>query len=134
LCADKALRGLRQLYLSHTAAARPLDPDDVVIEPLTLIVLALAGWRIAYMLTNEDGPANVFGWLRRKIEDPVWNGEARPGSLEKLFACVYCMSFWTTVAAALIWAVDIKAGRDALFIVAVWGAATALDMVARREP
>lgn len=101
-------------------------------DPFTLVILALAGWRVAYLLVHEDGPANCFGWIRRRLEDDddvtVW-----PGSLEKLFACVYCMTFWTCACAALLWSIDIKAGRDALFIVAIWGAATALDMVARRD-
>lgn len=103
-----------------------------MIDALTLAVLALAGWRVAYMLTNEDGPANVFGKVRLHLSANPY-GEIKPGSADKLFTCVYCMSFWTTAAAALIWAVDIKAARDAILVVAAWGAATALDMMARRD-
>lgn len=104
-----------------------------MISGLELAIIALAGWRLAYMLTNEDGPANVFGRLRRKLGPAEWGAEVKPGSLDKLLTCVYCMSFWTTAAAALAWAVDVKAARDAVIFVAIWGAATALDMVARRE-
>lgn len=105
-----------------------------MITGLELAVIALAGWRLAYMLTNEDGPANVFGWLRRKVGpyDDL-GAQIMPGSIDKLFNCVYCMSFWTTAAAALAWAVDIKAARDVVIMLAAWGAATALDMMARRE-
>lgn len=101
-------------------------------DPLALIVVALASWRLAYLLTNEAGPGNVFGRFRALFADPV-DLEIKPGSLMQLTTCVYCMSFWTTVAVALLWAVDIKGGRDAIFVVAAWGAATALDMVARRD-
>lgn len=101
-------------------------------DPLALIVIALASWRIAYLLTNEAGPANVFGRFRDLFADPT-DMEIKPGSLMQLTTCVYCMSFWTTAAVALLWAVDVKGGREALFFVAAWAAATALDMVARRD-
>lgn len=104
-----------------------------MISGLELLVIALAGWRLAYLVTNEDGPANVFGWLRRRLGPSEWGAEVKPGSLDKLVSCVYCMSFWTAAAMALAWAVDVKAARDAVIFVAIWGAATALDMVARRE-
>lgn len=102
-----------------------------MIDALTLAVLGLAGWRVAYMLTNEAGPGNLFGKLRRMADSGEI--EIKQGSLQQLTVCVYCMAFWTTAAAALIWAVDIKAARDAIFVVAAWGAATALDMVARKD-
>lgn len=101
-------------------------------DPVALVLTALAGWRLAYLLTNEDGPANVFGWLRRRVAGPM-DRDIKPGSVDKLFSCVYCMSFWTVALVAYLWALDIDGLRYVVFFLAAWGAATALDMLARRE-
>ncbi len=103
-----------------------------MIDPFAFVVISLAGWRLAYMVTNEDGPGDIFGWLRLRFAGP-FGREVAPGSLDKLLGCVYCLSFWTTSAAALIWALDDTGARYVIFFIAAWGAATALDMVARRD-
>lgn len=50
-----------------------------------LIILALATWRIAYMLVQEDGPRKIFERLRHRDKSGV-------------FDCIYCTSvhvgFW----------------------------------------
>jgi len=38
-----------------------------MIEPFEFVLVALASWRLAYLLTNEAGPANVVGTFRHDI-------------------------------------------------------------------
>lgn len=65
------------------------------------LVLALAIWRVANMLVNEDGPWMVFEHLRLKIglqpapaPDMVRETDP-PGRMPgSLFACVWCLSLW----------------------------------------
>ena len=66
-----------------------------------LIVLALATWRISYMLVVEQGPYNIFDKLRHRVgvqhlEDGTPFAHNTWG---ELFTCVWCMSMW--VAAIL---------------------------------
>lgn len=103
-----------------------------MIDPLEFVIIALAGWRLAYMLTNEDGPGDILGRYRRSLADPDC-GPIKPGSLDKLWSCVYCMTFWTTLEMALMWVSGLEEARIVVVFLALWGAATALDMVARRD-
>lgn len=75
---------------------------------LGFLALALFSWRLAYMLVKEDGPGNVFGYLRRiigvreKLPGEA-NGRATFYGLNPVadaLTCVYCTSVWT---AALGW-------------------------------
>lgn len=63
-----------------------------------VLIVGLAAWRLAHMLTEEDGPANVFRRLRSFFGVPI-RGEVPDGFLPTVFSCVYCMSFYTTALA-----------------------------------
>jgi hypothetical protein len=75
-----------------------------------LIITALAAWRLARMLVDEDGPAAVFARLRYRVgmrQTVVTNGENAEVTMiaqtpiAELFACVWCMSVWTAALLAL---------------------------------
>lgn len=75
-----------------------------------LIALALAAWRLASMLVDEDGPGGVFARLRHRAglqSVPVRAGDGwqtvttAANPLAELFACVWCMSVWAAALLAL---------------------------------
>ena len=83
----------------------------------TRIVLAsLATWRLAHLVAEEDGPANVIARAR---------AAAGQGRLGELMDCFYCLSLWAAMPFALVTA---PRRRDApLTWLALSGAACLLE-------
>lgn len=93
---------------------------DPLIEA---ILLGLAGWRIAHLLVEEEGPGLVFQRLREKVglkPGPV------SGFFPRLFSCVYCLSVWTTSVMYILWLVE----PEAVMIIASWAVAVMVHSVA----
>jgi hypothetical protein len=84
---------------------------SVSLSPFELVVLALACWRLAYMLVRESGPGDVFGRLRR------WS------TFGGVLDCLYCTSVWT---AAGVLVLDATPARPLVWVLAVSGAALML--------
>lgn len=61
---------------------------SVQMTPLNLLVLALATWRLSYMLVKEDGPYKIFPSLRKQV------------FLSKVLACIHCTSVYV---APVLW-------------------------------
>jgi len=59
---------------------------------LRFVVSTLATWRVAHLLTYEDGPRDVFVRLRAKLG---------AGFFGRLFDCFQCNSLWVSAAFAL---------------------------------
>lgn len=61
-----------------------------------LLIASLAVWRIARMITLEEGPFSVFSWIRGRIDprQQSWVGRG--------LSCLACVSFWLAALAALI--------------------------------
>ena len=59
---------------------------------LTFIILALAIWRLSSLLVNEGGPFNVLALFRDKAR-----------RVTDLFDCIWCVSVWMGIGAALAW-------------------------------
>lgn len=57
----------------------------------TLLILALATWRVSLMLVREKGPYQIFSRLRKFT------------TLGGLLECIYCMSVWSALTFYLIW-------------------------------
>lgn len=76
---------------------------NLILSTLTMIILALASWRVAAMITTETGPGHIFEKLRIKsgiIHDIDGNVEVIPVRFfAELLSCVWCFSFWS----ALFW-------------------------------
>jgi hypothetical protein len=72
-------------------------------EFVRVLIVGLAGWRVASLLSKEDGPYGVFEKLRQivGIRKMVQYTE-----LAKLWGCVWCMSVWTTAAFFGLWYVS----------------------------
>lgn len=65
---------------------------------LDLVVLSLAVFKVCEMVTQHDGPGQMFFFARVKLSIA---GVAKPGSLGELLECMSCLSFW--VALVLCW-------------------------------
>lgn len=68
-----------------------------------LIILGLAGFRMAYFLVYEDGPFDIAEKFRSFVG--IKEGEV-VGFLPRLFSCIYCTSVWTTFIAYGLWLLD----------------------------
>lgn len=80
------------------------------MSALDLLLLALATWRLAYLLVKESGP---FGFMARIR---AWS------TLGGLLTCIYCASVWTALAAYLIY----LAFAPAVWVLAASGGAMML--------
>lgn len=70
------------------------------MDIITLLTLIGATWRLSSFLVNEDGPFDVFAWLRTWVgvhynEYGVMDGG---GFFAGVFDCVWCMSAWVGAA------------------------------------
>lgn len=77
---------------------------------------ALATWRVAHLIAEEDGPADVVVRLRSRAGD---------GVLGTAMDCLYCLSAW--IAAPLAVAVAPSRRDRALTWLALAGAACLLE-------
>lgn len=59
---------------------------DLNLDWFSLLVIALATWRLAHMIAIEHGPFKCFVWLRIKLP---FGG---------VTTCVYCLSVWIGAA------------------------------------
>ena len=59
------------------------------------VILALATWRIASLICNEDGPFDVFERIRNHAKSLSTRSKlCRTFGLEELFHCEWCMSMY----------------------------------------
>lgn len=82
-----------------------MSDSSVGLTPFAFVLTALAAWRLASMLVNEDGPGAMFARLRRwaGINYVVRMGpDGQPdsmrvaqGALAEGLTCVWCVSVWT---------------------------------------
>ena len=66
--------------------------------------LALAAWRLASLVANEDGPWTMFKHLRQRAEE--WCNKyrfCRELGLYELFACEWCNSVWIGAGLTLLY-------------------------------
>jgi hypothetical protein len=66
--------------------------------------LALAAWRIASLVANEDGPWQMFKRLRQRAEQ--WCQDhpfCRELGVHELFACEWCNSIWIGIGLTLMY-------------------------------
>lgn len=59
-----------------------------------LVVLTLGVYRLSKMITQEDGPADIFARFRWELGQESWVGRG--------FHCLLCVSFWISLMAALV--------------------------------
>ena len=85
------------------------------------VLAALATWRVAHLIAEEDGPWNVVARARAR---------AGTGELGELMDCFYCLSLWVAAPAAL----TVTRERDLPTTwLALSGAACLLEQATNRE-
>lgn len=72
------------------------------------ILLALATWRLSWMLAYETGPGAVFDRLRFAVGASPSNciQQQTTDTISNIFCCIKCLSVWVAIAlfAALVYA------------------------------
>jgi Protein of unknown function (DUF1360) len=82
----------------------------------------LATWRLAHLVTAEDGPGNAITRLRAK---------AGTGQIGELMDCFYCLSLW--VAAPLAFVVSPRRRDTPIVWLALSGAACLVERTTRER-
>lgn len=83
----------------------------MTLIPLDLLVLALATWRLAYLISTEDAPFNLMGRFRQRF--PLGGGTA----------CIKCVSVWAAAFWLLVW---LTPAAPLVYVFALSGAALML--------
>ena len=96
--------------------SRVTDPMSETDWWIRFVVAVLAVWRVTHLLASEDGPADLFVRLRRRLG---------AGLLGRLMDCFQCLSLW--VAAPLAFYVGGRPVELLLAWLAVSGAACLLE-------
>lgn len=60
------------------------------MTPIDLLILALATWRLAYLISKEDAPFKLMARFRTRF--PLGGGTA----------CIYCTSVWAGIGLYLL--------------------------------
>jgi hypothetical protein len=78
------------------------------MDALDYTILALAAWRLASLLVNEDGPFDAFRLFRmwvgvepivlKDADGNLQAGTATKNSFAKGLTCLWCVSVWTALA------------------------------------
>jgi hypothetical protein len=63
----------------------------MTLQPLDLLVLALATWRLAYLMAKEDAPFHLMTRLRQRT------------TLGGLLDCIKCSSWWAAALMLVLW-------------------------------
>lgn len=61
------------------------------LTPLDLLVIALATWRLAYLMAKEAAPFHLMTRLRQRT---TFGG---------LLSCLYCSSWWAALVMLALW-------------------------------
>lgn len=104
------------------------------IDRLRLVVVALAVYRVSHMIVMESGPFKVFGRWRKWLI--AWDAAGNPDGLPEKshwlvegIMCVFCVSFWLALpaAVAVLWP------RKSTDLVALWLALSAATLILRKR-
>lgn len=65
--------------------------DERTVIPFVLVALAV--YRVGYLITSEDGPFYLFSSIRKRLMQ--WEQRrGRPHWIIDGFHCILCVSFW----------------------------------------
>src|SRR5262245_51266505 len=92
------------------------------LDPLALILAALATYRLARMVTQEEGPLDIFVKLRGAIDpdQKTWLGRG--------INCALCVGFWVSLGVAFL-----LAPFDWSLLLIWWGIAGAQILIQKWE-
>ena len=88
-----------------------------------MFILGVLGtWRVAHLLSAEDGPSRILVRLRKAIGGGFWGD---------LMECFYCLSLWIAVPFCIVLGEGVK--ERCLLWLALSGGASLLDRFTSRE-
>lgn len=100
---------------------------------LEFVAAALAAWRVAVLLVEDDGPWLVCRKLRTLagVQNPAPGVVIAPTDLRGAFGCVRCCSLYTAAVATVLVAPDGDWRAWALCWLGLAGAAAAIEVFRR---
>ncbi len=88
---------------------------------LTLVVMALATYRVAWMMAGERGPLDLFERWRDYLSHKFpLRADGTQHWIELGFNCPYCLGFWIAPALYGLWEVS-ELTRILVYILAISG-------------
>ena len=91
------------------------------LDLMTFVLLALAVYRLSHMVTNEEGPFELFATLRDALggnQQATWVGRG--------IVCFLCVSFWVGLLGAVaLWFWQVVAVQFVVYALALSGATLA---------
>lgn len=100
------------------------------------VLTALATWRISHLLTEEDGPWEIFFRLR-VWAGAVWDASTAEWGSDKLLGqiltCPLCTSVWVSaIASGVLWVTGYLPEFSVTYLILWWlavsGASSALEI------
>lgn len=88
-----------------------------------LVLASFAVYRVADLVTRDNGPWHVFRRLRECSANPMWC---------ELMSCFYCQSLWWAAAAVAILSPSLRMAP--LWWLAIAGGAVAIFQTVRPRP
>lgn len=83
----------------------------MTLTPFDALILSLATWRLAYLVTREKAPFSIMKRIRART------------TLGGLLSCLACGSIWTAALVLLLWFTPLQV---VVWILAMSGAALML--------
>lgn len=90
----------------------------ITVSPVLLVIAVLAVWRVTHLFWGEDGPWDLFVWLRRLAGNTL---------IGNALDCFYCLSLW--IAAPLAWLLGHTWLERGLLWLALSGGAILLERI-----
>lgn len=112
----------------------------------TLLIIALAAWRVAHLLVNERGLLAIGDIVRllagvrsMKVQRPGFNNVPyettecqSDNEVGKMLCCIMCTSVWTSGMALALWCIGTGASLSFAEAVVNWFAVAALCIVCEK--
>jgi len=106
------------------------------VDPVDLVILMLATWRMTSLVVKEDGPWNILARLRRLI-GVRFDAQSAPYGLNIIaegLTCMWCTSVWVGAAFSLGYLTFPAPTLLVGFPLALSAAALILQRVVTNEP
>lgn len=87
------------------------------MQPETLLIAALATYRLSLLISKEEGPFDMFGRLRSAlgVRFDEYSKPYPTNTLSAAVLCPYCLSAWIAGAIALFIATGMLTGHLVAF-------------------
>jgi len=75
----------------------------MVVDLVRFVLAVFACYRLAELIAIDDGPGDVFLWLRSRCGAYYLDADGKPvTSLGRFIECPYCLGIWFAAVFALV--------------------------------